>query len=123
MMMRRDVLQAQFRAADTAEDFNAVATLGQQLQSLQVESAQLSLSEEEYLTLPGRHADLVLRLTEKCKELTRAKDYAAVTALGAKLGELRAVTWPAMDAYTDARRATGMLFYCPCSASASFPFF
>jgi hypothetical protein len=113
LVQQRKVLSAQYDAADAAGDFKAIAAAGMQLQALQQQSAQLPLSEKGHLTLGDRHADLVRRVTEKCKELTRAKEYAEVTALGAKLAELRAATWPAAESYAGARHFTGKLFYLP----------
>jgi hypothetical protein len=55
------------------------------------QSAQLPLSEEDYLTLPARHADLVQRVTDTCRNLMKARDYAALGPLSAKLEELRAL--------------------------------
>jgi hypothetical protein len=72
-------------------DFVLVGTLGTQLQALQQQAAQLPLSEEDYLTLPARHADLVRRVTDACRELMKARDYAALGPLSAKLKELRAL--------------------------------
>jgi hypothetical protein len=85
-------LRAQYDAKLAAgQDFLLVAKLGTQLQGLEKKSAQLPLSDEDYLTLAARHAALVQRVTEQCRELTRAKDYAALGPLSAKLQELKAL--------------------------------
>jgi hypothetical protein len=51
---RIQALQAQYDDALATEDFEWVASLGPQLQALQQQSAQLPLSEEDYLTLSGQ---------------------------------------------------------------------
>jgi hypothetical protein len=84
-------LQTQLQAAEAAENFESVASLGLTLTALQQQSAQLPLSEEDYLTLPDRHAALVQRVTEQCRELTRAKNYASLGLLSAKLTMLKAL--------------------------------
>jgi hypothetical protein len=80
---------AQLDAALAAEDFELVASLGVQLQPLHEESAQLPLSEEDYLTLPARHAALVQRVMDKCKVLAALKDYKSLDAVAAKLEALK----------------------------------
>jgi hypothetical protein len=82
------------------DDFEAVASLGMQLLALQQESAQLPLSEEDYLTLAARHAALVKSVHDKCTDLAEAEDYSAVTDLGVKLRELRLVVPPVIDSST-----------------------
>jgi hypothetical protein len=58
---------------------------------------KVPLTEEDYLTLEARHAALVQRVTERCKELTKARKFAEVTALGTQLSNMRAVALPAAD--------------------------
>jgi DNA repair ATPase RecN len=90
-MLRRDDLQARFDAADAAdEDYKLIGTLGEALEALSVESAQLPLSEEDFWTLAERHAQLVEKMISKCRELKRDKQYKALTALGTALESLRA---------------------------------
>jgi hypothetical protein len=76
---------------------------------LQQQSAQLPLSEEDYLTLPARHADLVQRVTDTCKELALAEEFTAVTVLGAKLSELRAAVPPEIDGDKTVRWPSGKI--------------
>jgi hypothetical protein len=91
-LLRRAELQAQLEAAEEAgDDFVLVGTLGEQLETLKVETAQALLTEEDYLTLAARHASVVQRMTERCKELAKAKAYAEVKVLGAKLQDLKAL--------------------------------
>jgi hypothetical protein len=97
-------------AALAADDFEQVLALGMQLQSLQQESAQLPLSEEDYLTLADRHAALVLRVVERCTELALAKEFAEVTVLGAKLSELRAAALPVAAHVSASNVSTGKAF-------------
>jgi hypothetical protein len=85
-------LSAQIEAELAAAlDFELVGTLGMQRKSVEKQSAQLPLSEEDYLTLPARHADLVQRVTNACRELMGARDYAALGPLSVKLKELKAL--------------------------------
>jgi hypothetical protein len=92
LMQRREVLQAQYRAAEfAAEDFVLIGHLGVKLEALQRESAQLPLSEEDYLALADRHAQLVQRVTDKCKELTKGRQFDELAALGIQLKALKAV--------------------------------
>jgi hypothetical protein len=104
------LLHEQLQAAFAFEDFESVACHCTQLQALQQQSAQLPLSEEDYLTLGDRHADLVQRVTEKCKQLAAAKDFTSVTALGAKLSELRAAAVLLQDFRVEMKCAPGNYF-------------
>jgi hypothetical protein len=89
-MRRILALQAKLEAAEDALDFESAASLGLALTALQEQSAQ-NLSVKEYLTLPARHAALLQRVTEHCKELMSAKDYATLGPLSAKLKVLMAL--------------------------------
>jgi hypothetical protein len=91
-MQRIQDLQAQYDAAEAAaEDFELIASLGLQLTALQLEAKKLPLSEKAYLTLPDRHAALVQRMTDKCKELMRDKDFDALATLSALLKAVKAL--------------------------------
>jgi hypothetical protein len=92
LMQRRRPLQAQFDAAvAAAEDFVLVGTLGMQLQELEKESAQLSLSEEDYLTLADRHTALVQRVTEQCRAQKAASQFTELEKLATQLVALTAL--------------------------------
>jgi hypothetical protein len=91
LTQRIQSVQAQLEAAEVALEFPSVASLGTQLQALRQQSAQLLLSEEDYLTLPAWHADLVRRVMDAYRELMKARDYAALGPLSAKLKELKAM--------------------------------
>jgi hypothetical protein len=108
---RKGKVQAQFDAADAADDFLLVAKLGMQLQQLEKESAQLPLSEEDYLTLADRHAALVQRVTDQCKELKVAKDFVALAAVAEHLGALKAVDISALPHTCDGKYCT-LSLYC-----------
>jgi hypothetical protein len=90
-LRQRDELQAQLEAAEQGDDFVLVGSLGEQLGALMLKVTEQPLSEEGYLALFGRHAALVQKVTEVCRELTKAKAYAEVKVLGAKLQELKAL--------------------------------
>jgi hypothetical protein len=95
MIQRLEAAQAQYDAAEAAaEDFELIASLGKALQALQQESAQLPLSEEDYLTLVGRRAQLALRIEKKGKDLQKAKDFAGLEQLGVHLEALQSVALP-----------------------------
>jgi hypothetical protein len=106
-LKRRNALRAQYDALDAAgEDFKAIAAvaLGLQLQA----SETGRLTEKDYLTLADRHAALVQRVTERCKELTKAREFAAVTTLGTQLSALKAVVLPIVDKSLVFDHPTGM---------------
>jgi hypothetical protein len=87
----------QFDAAVAAANFSAVAALGLARKALLAESAQLPLSEEDYLTLPARHAAQVQRVTDQCRQLVRANNFAALTALSKKLSALKTLDVGILD--------------------------
>jgi hypothetical protein len=91
-MLQMQAVQAQYEAAEEAAvDFVLVGTLGTQLETLQQQSAQLPLSEEDYLTLGDRHARLVQQLTDKCQELKADRAFARLSAVAAFLYKLKAL--------------------------------
>jgi hypothetical protein len=91
-MQQIHAVQAQYEAAEAAaEDFVLVGTLGTQLQALQQQSAQLPLSEEDYLMLGDRHADLVQRVTGTCRELMADSAFAELSAVATYLQKLKAL--------------------------------
>jgi hypothetical protein len=49
------------------------------------------LVEDDYVTLPARHAKLVADMEAKCRELVKARDYVSLKTLAAKLKELKAL--------------------------------
>jgi hypothetical protein len=91
-MNRLPPLQAELKAAKAAaEDFVLIGTLGLQVKALEQVSAQLPLSEQDYRTLPTRHAALVQRVTDHCRQLAVSQDYGALSLLSVKLKELKAL--------------------------------
>jgi hypothetical protein len=109
LIQRIHALQTQLDAALITDELASVGSLCAKLQTLQKQSARLPLSEEDYLTLADRHAALVQRVTDRCKELAEAKDFAAVTALGTKLKELRVAALPVDDGTVISHHETGDL--------------
>jgi hypothetical protein len=88
----RDGQEAQLEVAEKiGEDYELIGTLGEQLLTLRQKVAEQPLSEEDYLTLADRHEVLVQKVTNTCATLARAKAYADVKLLGAKLKELKAL--------------------------------
>jgi hypothetical protein len=98
MTQRLRAAQTQHDVAAIAEDFDLVITLGGTLESLCEESAQLPLSVQDFETLADRHAQLVLEMVEKCKALTKAKDYVLLDIVANKLDALKALQTEIDDA-------------------------
>jgi Tfp pilus assembly protein PilN len=97
MVQRLEAAQAQYDAAVAAfTDLALIASRGNALVALQLESAQLPLSEEDYLTLPARHAQLVPQVLQTCRELMKAKEVENLAGLTDKLTALGAVAVPAL---------------------------
>jgi hypothetical protein len=92
LIQKTELLQAQFDVAEAAaEDFVLIGTLGMQLQELERQSAQLPLSEEDYLTLADRHAALVQQVTDRCRDLKAARNFGQLKVLAEQLLELTAL--------------------------------
>jgi hypothetical protein len=83
--------QAQLDAAVAAEDFDTVVAVGSKLKALKAQSAQVPLSEQDYLTLPARYAELLREVTGKCLELTAAQQYAELAIFGPLQKALKAL--------------------------------
>jgi hypothetical protein len=106
LMTREAPLLAQIDTAVAALDFELVGTLGQQHKTLRQESVRLPLSEEDYLKLPARHAELVQRLVDKGKELMEAEDFTSLERVGAALETLKSIAFPARTDTGIYRKAT-----------------
>jgi hypothetical protein len=65
--------------------------VGKALKAANEAVKQLPLSEEDYLTFAQRHAALVQKTTDACKELLLKDDLDALEELVAKLEELKAL--------------------------------
>jgi hypothetical protein len=92
-LAQRDELQTQLDLLESGSaDFARAAVLGLQLTTLRQASVQLPLSEEDYLTLPDRHAALVQKVTTKCDELRNEdRRETALTSLSGKLDLLKGI--------------------------------
>jgi hypothetical protein len=89
-VQRKLELREQLDAAmETGNDYDRVGILGEQLDALERDSAQLPLSEEDYLTLPDRHAALLSKVEARCKEYKANKQAALLIELGTKLSALK----------------------------------
>jgi hypothetical protein len=62
LSQRRAALQAQYDAADAAEDFEQLGALGLQLDAVALDAAQLLVTEAGCAGLAGRHAELLRQL-------------------------------------------------------------
>lgn len=88
-MRRKEELQRQFDAAVTAKaDYLEIAEIGIAQLEHEKESAQLPLSEEDYLTLESRHAALVLTVRDLCQFLVSEQRFATLKALSKTLSLL-----------------------------------
>jgi hypothetical protein len=67
-----------------------VGHVGKARKTAIAEVTQQPLSEDDYLTLADRHADLARSVMEGCRALVDAEDYETLEVLAAKLEELRA---------------------------------
>jgi hypothetical protein len=91
-ILHRNELQNTLTALRAAKsDFAAVGQVGKALKAANAELAQLPLSEEDYLTLAGRHAALVRKVTATCAQLADVSYFDALDALAIKLEELQAL--------------------------------
>jgi hypothetical protein len=91
-IQQRDELQRELNVLNTAKtNFREIARGGNAHRAAVAAVLQQPLSEEDYLTLAERHAALVQKLTARCEELADAEEYDAVTVLGDKLNELKAL--------------------------------
>jgi hypothetical protein len=91
-IQQRDELQWELAALDAAKtNFREIARVGTAHRAAVAAVLQQPLAEEDYLTLSDRHTALVQKLTTTCEELADAEDYDAVTVLGDKLNELKAL--------------------------------
>lgn len=91
-MQRRCALQAQYDSAKAADQFVLCAKLGKSKLVLESESAQLSLSMEDYSTLSDAHTQLVGDLTRRCKHLVESEqDFDALESLSQLLESLQAL--------------------------------
>jgi hypothetical protein len=91
-IQQRDELQRELSALNAAKsNFREIARAGTAHKAAVDAAQHLPLFEEDYLTLADRYAALVQLATTTCEELADAEDYDAVTFLGDKLNELKAL--------------------------------
>jgi hypothetical protein len=91
-IQQRDQLQSEFAALKASKtDFAASVKVGRELKALQEAILQLPLPEEDYLTMAGRHAALVHKMTVLCERLLENEDLDALDTVAAKLEELKAL--------------------------------
>jgi hypothetical protein len=95
MMQRLEAAQAQYDAAVGAfTDLALITSLGSALVALQLESAQLPLSEEDYLTLADRRAALVQRGLKLCRDLSQTQQVENLATASTKVQSLIALECP-----------------------------
>jgi hypothetical protein len=124
VMRRHDKLLACLRAAlelTEGEDYERVRELGEQLETLEQESAQLPLSEGDYLMLAEKHVSLLQRTTALCKEYQKARDGTMLVELGTKREELKKFDISCCQFRPGTMRSVGVnlynctiLTYCVC---------
>jgi hypothetical protein len=91
---QRDALQRQFDALKAAKNFVAMGMKGKELKAAVADVAQLPLSEEDYLALPARHAELLQKVPKACTELADAGAFDKLNDLALKLVLLKALDVP-----------------------------
>jgi hypothetical protein len=106
---RLEATQAQYDAADAARDFLSIASLGKTLEALKAQSSRLALTQKDYLTLADRHAALVQRVVDTCRELAKAGKVAEVTVLAGKMETLQALDLSALPLLTARKLASCFL--------------
>jgi len=82
---RRDELEASLRTAEAARNFTLCTKIGRQLETHEEVSAQLSLSEEDFLSLSARRGALQADLQAFCKDLVAAKEFGLLEKAAALL--------------------------------------
>jgi hypothetical protein len=87
-MQQRDALQRELATLDAA-DGEEIVRVGTAHKAAIAAVLQQPLSEEDYLTLSGRHAALVQKVTVMGLEMADTGEFDAVELLGAKLNVLR----------------------------------
>jgi hypothetical protein len=95
-ILHRDALQRDLDALNAETNFTEIASVGTAHLAAMAAVRQQPLSEEDYLKLKDRHAALVQKVTLTCEVLADAEDYDAVTVLGVKLNELKALNVSAL---------------------------
>jgi hypothetical protein len=112
MMQRLAAAQAQYDAAEAAfTNLPLVASLGEALHALQQESAQLPLSEEDYLTLLERRSALVQRVTDRCKNLIQEQLFDDLARLDTQLKATKALVIAAAPVPTRRAATVGKNFF------------
>jgi hypothetical protein len=91
-IQRRNELKGELAALNAAKTpFKMMAGVGTAHKAAVAAVLQQPLSEEDYLTLAGRHESLLRKVRETCKQLADAENHDALATLGAKLDELEAL--------------------------------
>jgi hypothetical protein len=91
---QRDALQRQFDALKVAKNFVAMGMKGKELKAAMADVAQLPLSEEDFLALPARHAELLQKVPKACTDLADAGVFDKLNDLALKLVLLKALDVP-----------------------------
>jgi hypothetical protein len=89
---RREHLRPRLDAAETeCSDYDIIVKLGKEFDTAEAEIPARWQSPDELCALRDKHAAYIARVDARCKDLVRARDYAALEALAAKLKELKAL--------------------------------
>jgi hypothetical protein len=111
----RDQLHKEFAALNAAKtNFMEIARVGTAHKAAIAAVLQLPLSEEDYLTLAGRYAALVQKVTAACAELADAGEFDSLVVLAAKLEELKA-----LDVFILAHTGDNDPVYAPATTAAN----
>jgi DNA repair ATPase RecN len=89
---RREHLRPRLDAVEAeCSDYDIIVKLGKEFDTAEAEIEARWQSPDELCALRDKHAAFIARVDARCKELVRARDYAALEALAAKLKELKAL--------------------------------
>jgi hypothetical protein len=93
LVKRTRAINQQLAAVEAQEDpdYALMGRLMLEQQILEQESAQLPLSEADFLKLGDWHAALVQGMHDMCRDLARARQHSKLKELAAQLAELKAM--------------------------------
>jgi aminoglycoside phosphotransferase len=88
---RLSKLRAELESAKDDRDFKTESAVKHEMKVLEREESLLPPPEEDTLTLSDQCAELVQRVTYRCRDLAEAQLFAALDTLSAKLRAIKAL--------------------------------
>jgi hypothetical protein len=116
---QRDALQRQFDVLKAAKNFVAMGMKGKELKAAVADVAQLPLSEEDYLALPARHAELLQKVPKACTDLADAGVFDKLNDLALKLVLLKALDVPTAVPDAEDDGENDPVYVAPATAASS----